>query len=381
MKKFFQKQEKRKFRVLFLPTNVTPVNFWRMKQFSDYMQKKNIDSIIYDYKVNLDVAGEWESKFTTDSILRNNIYSLLRYCDVAVIGYLHFPQPLSLMLWKENAKSLIDKDYDSNVIEMTKGPKKLLCEIDDLIMNTPDYNPAFKGGWKPGNAYEKVIIEHMRSSNAVINSTEYLAKAHKKFNKKQYVIPNCIDIPRWNIEKKKNKKLRIGWIGGANHEGDLRIMERIIKPILKKYKDVEFYFVQGVPEFLKKISPRCKWDNRWETIDKYPEFLANYGFDIGLAPLEINNFNYGKSNLRFLEYAALKIPCIATNIEPYAKSIKNGVNGFLCDTKDDWIKNIGILIENESLRAKMGEEAYYTVCGKYNLNLITDKYIDILKRV
>ena len=349
-------------KVLFLPTNCSGVMFWRCWQFFNKMKQKGIDTAIYNFRVDQNEVGKWERNFVKDKQIREEVYRLLRYCDIGVIQYIHHPLILAvIMMFQEEYK------------------KKLLAEIDDEIIDTPSYNPAFLGGWKPGNPNEKVIIEHLKVSNGIVTSTQFLGEYYSKFNKKVFVIPNSIDFDKWNIiNGNGHKKLRIGWIGGGNHEEDLKILVDVIPIIQKKYKNIEFYFVHGVPNYLKKIKG-VKWTLDWETIDKYPEHLASYGFDIGLAPLTINKFNMAKSNLKWLEYSALKIPTVATNIEPYTKSIKHGETGFLCKTVNHWVDNISLLVENENLRKEIGNNANEEIQKNWNLDKVTDKYIKYLR--
>jgi glycosyltransferase involved in cell wall biosynthesis len=369
---------KKPIRVLFLPTNCAGVDYWRMYQFFECMSRKGIDVAIYKFSLNQMLVGEWEYRFAKKKEVRAEIYRLLKYCDVAVMGYLHSPQIIGVMRMFQEAKN-------PEVLQHTYGPKKILAEIDDWIIDTPDYNPAFEGGWKPGNPNERVTIEHLRYSNGIINSTPWLAKQHKKFNKKSYVIPNAIDFNKWNIPNNNgNKRLRIGWIGGGNHREDLRVLEKVVKEILRKYSNVEFYFAHGAPEYIKKLNKkypgRCKYDVKWVTIDKYPEHLASLGFDIGLAPLDINKFNCGKSNLRWLEYSALRIPTVATDIESY-KCIRQNKTGLLCKKSGDWIDSISRLIEDEKFRVKMGQDAYKQLKKEFNLEKVTDDYIRLLRRL
>lgn len=52
-------------------------------------------------------------------------------------------------------------------------------------------------------------------------------------------------------------------------------------------------------------------------IENYPRKLASLNLDLAVVPLEINQFNTCKSNLRLLELGVLGIPIICTDIEPY----------------------------------------------------------------
>ena len=351
-------------KVAFMPTNCGGVAFWRCYQFFRKMKEKGIDAYIYNYKEDAQIVGEWEHKFAYDENLRSEVYKIFKYADVSIIQYIHIPIILASILMFQD-----------------KFNKKFLAEIDDEVIDTPSYNPAFKGGWVPGNPYEKVVIEHLKASNGIITSTDFLKDYYGQFNSSIDTMPNCIDFNKWNIPnfKRKDKMIRIGWIGGGNHDEDLMELKDIIPIILDKYKNVEFMFVHGVPEFLKDIHPRCLHNTGWRTISKYPEYLASWGFDIGIAPLVNNRFNMAKSNLRWLEYSACSIPTIATNIEPYKKSIIQGKTGLLCETKEDWINSICELIENGKLRKEMGSNANQEIHDKFDLDKVTDKYIKVLK--
>jgi glycosyltransferase involved in cell wall biosynthesis len=194
-------------------------------------------------------------------------------------------------------------------------------------------------------------------------------------------MPNCIDFNKWDYRKSKKheNKVVIGWIGGGNHEEDLRIMTEVIPPILSKYKNVEFKFVHGVPTYLRNFDKRVKHTLDWSDIDKYPDFVASQSFDIGIAPLVYNKFNMSKSNLRWLEYSALKVPTVATRIEPYTNSIEHGKTGYLADTVDEWIESLSGLIEDGQKRKQIGVNAYISVQENYNLDKVTHSYIETLK--
>jgi glycosyltransferase involved in cell wall biosynthesis len=349
-------------RVLFLPTNVGGVAFWRMYQFFRKMKEKGVDAFIYNYKENANLVGEWEHRFAYDENTRSEIYGILKHSDVGVVQYIHLPIILAVLLMFQD-----------------KFHKKFLAEIDDEVIDTPAYNPAYKGGWVPGNPFEKVVIEHLRSSNGIITSTDFLKSYYAMFNKNIHTMPNCIDFGKWGTNRKRHdNKVRIGWIGGGNHDEDLRIMLEVIPAITSKHTNVEFYFVHGVPDYLKNLKG-VQYNTGWRDISKYPDYVASWGFDIGLAPLEINKFNNCKSNLRWLEYSALKIPTVATKIEPYEKSIVHGQTGFLCETAQDWIDNLSMLIDSQKDRRDIGNRAFDDIHSRFNLDTVTDDYIKTLK--
>ena len=93
-----------------------------------------------------------------------------------------------------------------------------------------------------------------------------------------------------------------------------------------------------------------------------------------------NGFISHNSNLRWLEYSALKIPTIASKVEPFKRSITDGINGILVDyDSDEWIQAISELIEDKAKREDMGQTAYKTVKKDYNTEKIAGDYLNLLK--
>lgn len=373
--------KKKKFRILFIPSNCGGVNFWRLYQF--FMEMKNIphvETAIYRYNPDERVVGRWENEFFQNEKVQSELYSLLKVCDIAILGYCHVPQILALISMFQNGIKLPEINYKCE-------PKKILAEIDDYVIDTPNYSPAFRSGFTPGNPYEQVVVEHLKMSNAVITSTSFLKQLYSSYNKNINVIPNCIDFNAWDIANTNgHDKVRVGWIGGANHDGDLEIMPEVIKNVLIKTNDVEFYFVHGVPQYIKNLAKaypkNIKFTNKWSSIDKYPKHMASFGFDIGLAPLVENKFNQAKSNLRWLEYSALKIPCIATDIQPYSESIDNGKTGILVgNNPQEWVDRIVDLATSKSMRKEIGNNAYNKIKKEFNLKDISKDYYKILRGI
>lgn len=366
------KTKKHPFRILFIPSNVVGVNFWRQWQFFAELKKvPNVETAIYRYGYNQQTVGDWENMFVQDNNIRTEIYKLLQSCDIAILGYCHVPMILALiMMSQEHFK------------------KKMVAEIDDYVIDTPDYNPAYRSGFTPGNPYEKVIIEHLKLSNAVVTSTNFLKQSLSRFNDKIFVIPNCINFDVWNMNNEidVSDKVRIGWIGGANHDEDLRVLVDVIPKVIAKTGNAEFYFVHGIPQYIKdltKIYPKnVKYTLDWSPIEKYPKFISKFGFDIGLAPLVMNKFNEAKSNLRWLEYSALKIPTIATDIQPYSESIDNDKSGFIVSNNpQEWVDRIVELIKSKSMRKEIGNNAYNKIKKEFNLKDISKNYYNILRGI
>ena len=88
----------------------------------------------------------------------------------------------------------------------------------------------------------------------------------------------------------------------------------------------------------------------------------------------------GVSN-SILESMAWGVPVLATNSGGTPEIIKNDENGLLLDTNDVELlsKKILNLIDDEIVRNDLGKRASETVCSRFLLNTMTQKYIDMYK--
>lgn len=114
-------------------------------------------------------------------------------------------------------------------------------------------------------------------------------------------------------------------------------------------------------------------------------YASNYRmFDVSLAPLRENVFNYVKSNLKVIEAGFHKRAFIGQNYGPYTVDIidafeKGGTinptgNGILIDTVHNhkgWHKAVKKLLDNPNLAYDLGEKLYETVKDKYHLDTVS----------
>lgn len=95
----------------------------------------------------------------------------------------------------------------------------------------------------------------------------------------------------------------------------------------------------------------------------YPKVLSQQKWDIGIAPLIDTAFTRSKSHIKWMEYAAYKIPCVASRVYPYFMPIEgrdtivDGETGYLC-RPPEWEQALERLVIDKSLRERIGQQAY-----------------------
>lgn len=353
-------------KILFNHTTNAGVIFYRMINPAKYMRRvKGVEVAYSKFYQDQNETTAWEQKFAhpvsreAEDLIIKQWDDLMGQCDVAVWQMLHEKKSLALFLaYRDKFKN-----------------KKILMEVDDYLYGVNPESMA-SHSYYPNSELEYLAEIQMRSASGLIVSTEYLKQEYSVYNPYIEVVPNAIDFEVWDNLKNKNNtnKIRIGWSGGQAHYLDLEIINKIMPAVLDKYKNVEFVIFGGMPEYMK-TSDRVKHISKWVGIEDYPGELANAGFDIGLAPLRDNKFNRCKSNLRWLEYSALKVPTIASPVTPFLglDNIEYALEA------EDWINKISELVESKQKRKNLGLCAYAEVKKKFNAEVIGRRYARILR--
>lgn len=214
--------------------------------------------------------------------------------------------------------------YFKNVLKpRTSTP--VLYEIDDNLFDIPDTNFA-KEYYVKNRRY---IEEILKTVDGITVSTPYLKEILTKYNSNISIVPNYLLKSVWGgftEEFNKSKKLRILYPGSSNHfalkgmnakGGDMD--EEFLSFIRKTTDKYTWVFVGGLPYELEDLSSSGAIEyHDWQNILTYPVYIKNLKPDIGIAPLEICNFNRAKSNIKALEYTAWRIPGVFTDIDPYS---------------------------------------------------------------
>lgn len=376
-----------KLRVWFGYTQLAGTVYYRMLGFAEKMDKLDIAQPAYErvsWSQIDQTSSHWQSKIRNRVIL-NQLENILKVAHVSVWQIVSSRDVLAFLRCAKDA---------SNIYwYKTTGQKKFfVTEIDDNLFDVPSYNIA-SGPYKPNSEMEWVAQKQIEVSDAIICSTQFLIdKMATLFpDKPAYLIPNAIDFDLWDnipadpdFPVKEEGEIRIGYTGCANHRNDLEMIKDPLIAILKEFPHVKLFTTpQRDPEgaFLGWGLPNVACVNKWVQIDKYPGFLKGWNIDIGIAPLLDNDFNRAKSNLRWLEYSALKVPCVASKVFPFKKSIINDQDGLICNSSEQWYAALRSLIVDAGRRTRIGNSAYERVKKDFSMENVARTYVDVLQKI
>nr|WP_113866683.1 glycosyltransferase [Brenneria salicis]NMN91184.1 GT2 family glycosyltransferase [Brenneria salicis ATCC 15712 = DSM 30166]RBP62288.1 GT2 family glycosyltransferase [Brenneria salicis ATCC 15712 = DSM 30166]RLM30533.1 hypothetical protein BHG07_10100 [Brenneria salicis ATCC 15712 = DSM 30166] len=220
----------------------------------------------------------------------------------------------------------------------------IVAEFDDYILNIP-----INSGNRKNFLQERIknFRRALESVDWVVVSTPALADAYSAYHSDIRVACNRLPVSWWkglNSLRRQGRKPRIGWAGGSSHRGDLMLLRSVIKEL---ENEVEWVFMGMKPEGIQ-----CEF-HAGVPIEYYPQKTASLNLDLALVPLEYNQFNECKSNLRLLELGACGIPVICTDIEPYRCGLPvTRVNNRF----KDWMEAIRMHLADMDESEKMGDQ-------------------------
>lgn len=251
--------------------------------------------------------------------------------------------------------------------------RKLIFDIDDLVYmkneNEKWYSRLFKGRNKP--------IYLMKKADHIITCTPYLTEFAQKFNVNTTDISSTINTSTYQPVNKyaNDKKLTLGWSGSHSTVRYLRLLHPVLKELRK---EVDFkLIVMGDASFtLEGIDVEAY---PWSEENEIPVLQK---MDIGLYPLPLDEeWVYGKSGLKALQYMAMGLPVIATGIGANFRVIEDGATGFLVTTPEEWLSRLKMLINNADLRRDFGTKGREKVDEKYSVRANEPVYLGILNKV
>lgn len=289
---------------------------------------------------------------------------------------------------------LFQRVHEQRVIEMMvrlKNNGKIVgMDIDDDLNSIERSNPSYDFYYSNDNRI-KIFNDALRECDFIHTTTPLLKdKLSSDLNilpSKIHCLNNALNVnSQYYINKRKElplDKVTFGFQGGATHRKDLELIHEVVREILNKHKNALFLYCSTPSDYVdfklklpQAISiPQTQDFNSFLSIPSY--------FDIGLAPLQYNEFNQYKSYLKVLEYGIYKSPTICSNIgdyKAYSELNKEGVV-LVENNYKNWYDGIESMILNQEKRQRIGEKAYHFLFESESLDNINQRRIEFYEGV
>jgi glycosyltransferase involved in cell wall biosynthesis len=249
----------------------------------------------------------------------------------------------------------------------------LVFDFDDSIWITTvsEQNKAF-AFLKSSGKTDRLI----RVSKAVFAGNRYLADHARPLNPRTEVVPTTIDTDEYQpaiSHDSRKKPIVIGWSGSFSTVQYFKPMVPVLQRLKKKHGDRVAFRVIGDGSYREASLDLQGLPWRLET-----EVSDLRQLDIGLMPLPDDEWAKGKCGLKGLQYMAFGMPTLMSPVGVNSEIIQDGVNGFLPRTDDEWFDRLSALVDDATLRRRIGEAGRATVESQYSRRAWRDRYEKLL---
>jgi len=255
--------------------------------------------------------------------------------------------------------------------------KKLIYDIEDNVMLgqklAEQHNPNPLINFLKGANKAKYLI---RTADHVITSSPFLNDDSLKINQNGACtyISASINTDRFLPVNSYNndKPLVIGWTGTFSSVIYLDLLRGVFQRLSQSHK----FKLKVIGNFDYELEGVDLEVVQW-TKEREVEDLQS--IDIGVYPLPLENWVFGKSGLKAIQYMAFALPIVASPIGNTLNIIRDRENGLLAKSDEDWIRALAELIEKPALRKRLGEAARKDCVAKYSIHAIANQYKGILE--
>lgn len=361
-------------RKIFFSVNHSGCSWWRARQPAQMIQKLGLAEVYL---------------FDTAVTTKEELKGVIDWCDTVVAQSPAGVQSVAMIMKYQESGKVVVIDYDDLVYSCSPfnpGYKTLgLKEVktidkdgkENWIWKDNDQGFSLKDNWMRYRSH----LDLFKLSDGITFTNEYLKNAYLSYvpecEDKMYILPNSINFDLFKpFKKKENKRIRIGWLASSSHFNEIWLVRDIFTKLYEKYGDKILFVQLGDVGDLQTVFDKDKMEfHQFVDLSIYPLKFASLNLDIGICPIIDDEFNRNKSQLKWSEYSALKIPSVCSDLPPYV-DVEEGVTGFKATTVDQWVEKLSLLIDNSILRKNIAENAFEKNYSDYNLEKNVKKWIN-----
>lgn len=238
----------------------------------------------------------------------------------------------------------------------------LIFDYDDalFIKKASRYNPLATFFRAPEKTLEVFRLVHL-----VVAGNDWLRDQAALHGAKAVTVEVAEDVTRYLDRKLEplSQDVTIGWLGSASTVKYLVLIEPVLQRIHQRYPHVRFELMGG-GDFEMSGVP---WKLSSWSLDAEVKALAR--FDIGLMPLPNEEWAMGKSGGKARTYMAAGVVPVCSAIGYNLELIEHGRTGLLCETLEDWERELTSLVVDAETRLSMATNARAEVAVRFSPRL------------
>ncbi|WP_407542125.1 glycosyltransferase family 4 protein (plasmid) [Deinococcus radiomollis] len=190
------------------------------------------------------------------------------------------------------------------------------------------------------------------------------------------IIPTVVDTRYYTVRPALKPKARpvVGWIGTGS------TFRRYLLPVLPglvrvcREAGAEFRVIASTDVRQQTVMAGAAYVP-WSLLTEVQELQS---FDIGVMPLSDDEFVRGKCAFKLIQYGAVGIPSVGTDIGANGDVIRHGVTGYLAPDAQNFEQRLAALLSSDDLGRSMGLAARRLIEEQFSLHSQTGRMAQVL---
>ena len=343
------------------PYDTSPSQRFRIEQWEPYLNREGITIDYFSF---------------TDDNLRNILYKEGQFGakakEMLKASFRRLKHIIKAsdydVVFLHRAASMIGPAWMEKILKWRKIP--IIYDFDDSIFLTDTSKANKRFGWAK---FSGKTAEICRLSTNITVGNSFLADYARKYNERVTVVPTSIDTHKYQPPEKNGAsgRVKVGWTGSSTSQYHLELFEPVLAELLKE-RDVEIRVISNREPAFETIP------YEWRSWSPEKEVAEVAQIDIGIMPTPDDDWARGKCALKALQYMALGIPAVCSDVGANRDVVKHGENGFLAKTNEDWLESLKKLVDDETLRKQLGNEARRTVVENYSMEKCAENFARVV---
>jgi glycosyltransferase involved in cell wall biosynthesis len=247
----------------------------------------------------------------------------------------------------------------------------VIFDFDDAIWALHTTEANRRSGWLKFPGKTAAIC---RLSDHVVVGNSYLAEYASRYSKHVTIIPTSVDTNCYQPLPKPapNGHVVVGWTGSSTSQTHLEAFAPQLRDLMDR-SGVKFRVISDREPLLPGID--FVW-RPWTADNEVEELRA---LDIGIMPMPDDQWSRGKCALKALQYMAMGIPAVCSSVGTNREVIHHGENGLLATTPEEWRASLHALVDDPSLRVRLGTAGRKTIEADYSMIRCADLFAQVVE--
>ena len=261
--------------------------------------------------------------------------------------------------------TLISREIIDNFSSFERCIKnKIIFDIDDAI---------FIG--RPQGHRKTVTL--LNRSPIVFAGNSYLSSWCKQFTENVHEVPTAVDLSKFKEKAKEPKhKFTVGWQGTSTSFKYLKNIEDELKEFFLTHSNCELHVSSDrYPKELTELHEYIEF-KKWNKEDEVSHIQE---FDVGIMPMEQDEYSLGKCSYKMLLYLSCGVPACVTSWGMNKEILKKGKVGIGVERENKWNETLDYFYKNRFNLDEIFPDCRKVVKDFYSVESVVRKIENVLR--